>query len=243
MAEPGMRLCAWCWQRLATDVAAAPTLVAHLREIGKPYAQTAPPADTRSWRDPAETPLRPAAWDAADDIHAILAAYAHLVLEEHPLGSRMTGPDETRVILTSTVKHLDPDVFPPLPGEPTAWIRPPEVAGLVTPDATVRLVTWLTPQLPWCATRPWAAVMRREIATTVASTTARWPTADIIEGEHRVPMPCPSCDQRTLTYTPPSWAHSPFKASCSNPDCARVWSEDEWEWLLTMATKGTRRSA
>ena len=213
-------LCDWCFQRLTADVAAAPALVHHLREIGKPYAQVQPPSGGKSYRDPAEGNILPAAWLAADEIHANLASWALLILEEHPLGERMVGPDEA-----------------------SAWhTRYGTVAGVRTADATTALVRWLTPQLDWCAGQEWASVMRSEVSSIIATTTARWPMAESTERPRDVAMPCPRCDLLSLTYAPPSFATQPFKVSCGNPDCARVWSEDEWEWLVTMVTAGERRA-
>lgn len=219
-AEHGT-LCAWCWQRLNADVAGAPRLVAHLREIGKPAAQAAPPSDTQTHRDPAEGSILPAAWVAADELHAMLASWALLILEEHPSGARMAGPDEVGAWHTAYGATV----------------------GVRTPAATARLCAWLTPLLPWCAEQEWAAEMRREVGEAVATMSARWPTPDMVEPPHAVPMPCPACGWRSLVYAPPSVAGAAFRVSCSNPDCARVWSEDEWEWFVTMMTKGERMRA
>ena len=82
--------------------------------------------------------------------------------------------------------------------------------------------------------------MRREMSELIATTSARWPTASMVERERRIPMPCPKCEHMSLTYAPPSFYTQPFKVSCSMPDCARVWSEDEWTWLVTMVAKGER---
>lgn len=214
-------LCAWCYNRMRADIATIPHLVRHLREIGQPHAQNAPPSDTRTYNDPAEASVLPAAWGAADELHAMLASWALLLLEEHPNGNQMAGPDERG-----------------------AWhTRYGTVVGIAHVKATERLVDWLTPWLEWCAGREWAAEMRSEVATLVATTSARWPTASMVEPERTVAMPCPRCEMLSLVYTPPSAERAPFKVSCTNPDCARVWTEDEWEWLVNMVTKGGKVEA
>lgn len=216
-AEHGT-LCRWCYQRLASDVAIVPDLVAHLRIIGAPHAQTNPPADGKSYRDPAEGNILPPAWTAADELHAMLASWALLVLEEHPNGVQMAGPDEAG-----------------------AWhTRYGTVVGIAHINATVRLVQWLSTQLDWCARQPWAAEMRREVCDAVATTSARWPTATMVEEARAVAMPCPRCEMLSLRYAPPSEYRQPFQVTCINPDCARVWTEDEWAWLVKMVTEGEK---
>jgi len=214
-------LCDWCFQRMTADVAAAPDLVAHLRVIGAPHAELAPlRVGIRTPKDAAETSILPAAWLAADEIHANLASWALLILEEHPNGEHMAGPDEVG-----------------------AWhTRYGTTVGIAHVKATAALTRWLLPQLEWCAGQEWAAEMRREVSSMVATISARWPTASMVEPEQNLPQRCPRCSWLSLTYTPQSEYGQPFKVSCSNPDCARVWSEDEWEWLVTMVTAGERRA-
>lgn len=211
-AEVGT-LCAWCHQRLTADVASTPDLIAHLRVIGAPHAELAPlRVGIHSPKDAAESSILPAAWTTADEVHAMLASWALLILEEHPHGQQMTGPDEVG-----------------------AWhTRYGTTVGIAHVKATAALVRWLLPHLDWCAGQEWGAEMRREVGSMVATTAARWPTAAMVEPEHALPQPCPSCDHHSLRYSPPSEYRQPFKVSCTDPDCARVWSEDEWEWFALM---------
>jgi hypothetical protein len=104
-AEEGV-LCAWCWRRLTTDLAAVPALVVHLREIGKPMAQTNPPGDGRSYRDPAESTVIPAAWLEADSLESLVSSWVLLVIEEHP-NQPMRGPNAA-----------------PWYGDQVAWLTP-----------------------------------------------------------------------------------------------------------------------
>ncbi|MBK5248130.1 MAG: hypothetical protein JJE50_01650 [Actinomycetales bacterium] len=211
-AEYG-NLCAFCFQRLQSDVATAPALVAHLREIGEPYAQVAPPSDTRTYRDPAEGGILHVAWGAADEIHADLASWALLILEEHPNGSQMRGPDETG-----------------------AWhTRYGTTVGVVVAEATVRLCTWLRPLLPWCAAQEWAAEMRREVGALIATTSARWPMQDS-QARAVVGVRCARCGFESLDYTPTKGADLPFDVRCVNPECGRIYTEAEWDAALAKMT-------
>lgn len=274
LAEVG-RLCAWCAQRLTADVAAAPALVRQLREeIGA--ASSAPDAGVRGRGDPALRSILSAAVGAADEIHVLLAHYARLILEEHPNGRRMTGPDETgthrsmttlaeyqgqtylrRSTIAGLAHHLGSRtqngkhpgvsvheaIAPVLDAddEPIRYlitVRRADVPRVA--DPTSRLVQWLMPWLPWCAEQKWAGVMRQEIGSLIATTTARWPTEDY--DERPVPgVECPRCQQLGLTYTPPRWATAPFKVACSNPECGRVFSEDEWTRLVGLLEIAERR--
>lgn len=230
VAEHG-NLCSWCWQRLCSDVAATPALVAHLREVGEPHAGRKPLSDDiRSPSDPAEADILSAAIDAADELHANLASWALLVLEEYGGGGVLTGPDETGWWQSRTHTKADPET-----GELYVSHRRP--VGLRTPDptATHRLVAWLTPYLEWCAEQEWAAEMRTEVGSMVATTTARWPTTDY-RTRPVTGVSCARCDQRTLTYTPTTFYRAQFKVTCTNPECGRIYTEDEWDAAIAKLT-------
>jgi len=227
-AEYG-NLCAWCWQRLCSDVAAAPALVQHLREVGEPHAGRKPMSDdVRSPNDPAEADMLSAAIDAADEIHAGLASWAMLVLEERE--GVEDGPDQTDWWQSRTHTKTDPET-----GELYVSHRRP--VGIRKPDdaATRRLVAWLTPHLPWCAERVWAAEMRSEIASMIATTTARWPTTDY-RTRPVTGVACARCHQRSLTYTPTTYYRAQFKVTCTNPECGRIYTEDEWDATIAKLT-------
>lgn len=250
-AEFGL-LCAFGWQRLNADVVDAPGLVRHLRDMaaiedeatigslppGRPTmfeidgkwvpihlghrslahltSQTPglkPPSDTRSHLDPAEGAILSTAVDAADELHATLTSWAMLILEKHPHGSRMTGPDPRGAWLTQYGA----------------------TAGIRDPEATARLVRWLLPLLPWCSEQEWAGEMRRELSEMIATTKARWPMDDTRTRPIR-DTPCPRCDRIALTYTPPAVYRAPFVVACSNPECGRIFTEDEWERLAGLVT-------
>lgn len=220
-AEYG-NLCAWDWQRLNADVIDTPALVRHLHAEAEPHAGTKPPGDGRTYNDPSEGSVVSPAITAADEIHALLAAYAHLVLEEHPDGHRMAGPDERGVWRSENTWHRN---------EYGTYLRPSTPAGIRDPEATARLVKWLLPQIPWCSEQPWAGEMRTEIAATVRTTMARWPTADT--QQRAVPgVQCTSCARLSLVYTPTTGFRLPFHVACTNPDCGRVYTEDEYDGAI-----------
>ncbi|BDZ40806.1 hypothetical protein GCM10025865_01050 [Paraoerskovia sediminicola] len=90
-------------------------------------------------------------------------------------------------------------------------------------------VAWLENRLEWCSRQEWAPDMRRELCSTIATLTARWPTEDSVQPPRSLDVPCPLCEQVSLVYAPPSFAGQPFAVGCQNPDCARTFSEDEWQ--------------
>lgn len=102
------------------------------------------------------------------------------------------------------------------------------------------VVAWLTPHLEWAAGQEWAGEMARELRRDISTGRTRWPMPEDVEPARTVDAACPRCDQISLTYTPPREAATPFVVACSNPECARVFSEDEWDRFkaLILATKG-----
>lgn len=230
-AEYG-HLCAWCWQRLHADLIDAPQLVTHLRHIATPTAGARPLNHDPRRGDPAEQDLLSGAVDAADEIHANLASWVLLILEEHP--ERLNGPDRAGWWITHGRDDIDPDT-----GE--AYTSDPRPAGTRDPAATGRLVTWLLPHMPWVARQDWAVDMRAEVSTLIRTTMARWPTAET--RVRPVPdVPCPRCDHIALTYTPPAAYRAPFKVACSNPECGRVFTEDEWAALVFHVARAEKRA-
>jgi hypothetical protein len=206
-------LCAWCWQRLQSDVATAPAVVAHLREVGEPAAQAAPPSDTQAHGDPSEGAILPAAWGAADELHADLASWALLILEQHPAAATFAGPNEVG-----------------------AWhTRYGTVVGVLHEEATTNLARWLIPLLPWCSEQEWAAEMRRELGSLTATTLARWPMQDTRTRE--VPgIRCVRCGEASLVYTPTAGYKLPFHVACTSPDCGRIYTEAEYDAALAKMT-------
>lgn len=229
-AEYG-NLCPWCWQRLHADTIDAANLVKHLRFIAEPDAAAKPPSDGRSHGDPAEADLIPDAINAADEIHSTLAAYAQLVIEEHPHGHVMRGPDLRGVWITQATIHTD---------EYGTYIQKATAAGIRDTEATTRLVKWLLPLLPWCAEQDWAGVMRSELASTISTTMARWPTAETRLVKVKDVL-CPRCDRASLTYMPPAYFRQELVIACVNPECGRVFREDEYARLIGLLDDAERK--
>jgi hypothetical protein len=203
------RLCAWCFQRLTGDVVDAPGLVRHLRLLAEPHAGTRPAGDGRGHIDPAHGSILSGAVDAADEVHACLASWVLLILEEHPNGAAMTGPDERGAWLTQYGS----------------------VVGVRDPEATARLVRWLLPQLAWCAEQEWAGEMRREVGSLIRTTLARWPMEDVRTLRIR-DLQCTACGHTSLMYTPTAGFELPFHVSCTHPECGRMYTEDEYDGAI-----------
>lgn len=198
-------LCAWCWQRLRSDIAEIPTLITHLRAMGEPHAQAAPMSDDTHRGDPAEGTVLPAPWLEADSLESLLTSWARVIIEEHP-NQPMRGPNAA-----------------PWHGD---------------------IVDWITPHLEWAASQEWAHEMRRELSRDLATLKARWPTDDMTEPARHVPdVRCPRCNHVSLTYAPPTFHRQPFTVACGNPDCARIFNEDEWAAFVMLATRPQRRTA
>lgn len=220
-------LCSWCWGRLQSVVRTLPSLVEHLFEVaGQPGSS---PSREDGVRRPAGPGcLWPEALSAADELHAMLAAWCVEVAEECPavasvppaVGSRFT---RARVM-------LDEDT-----GEP--FVSDSVVCGVRSPSATRALVVWLDPHLGWVASQPWSAVMLDELGAETARASARWPAE---EPERRVTdVRCPSCGAMSLVVQPPRVVGQEVQVSCRVPSCGRVLSEEDWgrarAWALEVA--------
>lgn len=221
-------LCDWCWQRLNADVVDSPSLARYLWAVARSGEVDRAGVAIRGG-DPAERTVIHPAIDALDGVHAVLASWAHLILEEHPNGHQMRGPDERAVRLTHTTKQLDPDEFPHMDDEPRFWVRSPEAAGVRNPEATSALVKWLLPLLRWCSEQEWAGEMRSEIANVVRTTAARYP---IEERTRPVPgITCPACGRVSLVFDPPTPERHTTQVNCATRGCGVIYSEDDFKRL------------
>lgn len=142
-----------------------------------------------------------------------------------------------------------------------AWIAADELESLVTSWARSVLdsyptplggwnqapwhgdaAAWLGPHLPHAAAQEFAPLMMQQITHDLATLHARWPTVDDVERTRDIPgVRCPRCDQVSLQYAPPTWERMPFKVSCQNDDCGRVFSEDEWQRLVALIERTERK--
>lgn len=218
------RLCGWCWQRLNADVVDTPALVRYLWALAH-SGETATVELKIHGGDLSEQGVIHGAVDAFDGLHACLASWAHLILEEHPDGARMAGPDERGVRSTgwSPAKVLAIDEL----AEP--YYVGPTVAGVREPEATSRLVRWLLPMLPWCAQQVWAAEMRREVADVVRTTAARFP---VTERTRAIPgVTCPVCERVSLVFDPPTVERHSAQVDCTTRGCGVVFTQEEFKRL------------
>jgi hypothetical protein len=110
--------------------------------------------------------------------------------------------------------------------------------------AAATVSRWLTPHLEWCAEQRWVPAMLRDLSRELSTLRARWPMPADVERARSVPgMRCPRCDQVSLEYSPPTWERMPFRVSCQNQDCARVFNEDEWDRLVGLVARAERKPA
>lgn len=197
-ADDDLAVCRWHARRMEDAVAGLITLVPHLREIGKPYAQSvAPNDDTFSRGDPAEHVNIPAAWMAADELTNELLGWVRATLEESPRA--LSWPDRK-----------------PWKGDVTRW-------------ALDHMRDMLA--------LPFAGTMVSELVELIATTRHRWPTADDVAPVEPLAMPCPRCEHKSLIRRPPRYAGDPRRIECNSPDCARIYTEDEYDRLVAIALR------
>lgn len=205
-AEHGT-LCAWCHTQLTRAVADIPKVVAHLREMaeGAAAASAMPLTDDVIMRgDPAHSTVLHAAWLDADELESIIASWAHIVIEEHPV-QPMRGPNSA------------------------PWFGD--------------VVAWLTPHLAWVCEQEWAFEMRRDLSDLLGAIRHKFPSAEDVEPVKPLDIPCPGCELVSLIHTPPRYAGQATRVECTDPDCARVFSEDEWDEIRVAAIYGVGKVA
>lgn len=203
------RLCPWDWQRLHADIVDSPALVRYLWALAHCGETTSPDNLNIRGGDPSERGVLHTALDALNGLHACLASWAHHILEEHPNGSQMAGPDQHGVWSTTT--------------------EPPETVGIRDPEATSQLVRWLLPQLRWCADQEWVGEMRREIGDVVRTTAARFP---VTERTRTIPgVECTVCHRVSLAYDPPTLERRTVQVNCTSPGCGVIFTEAEFARL------------
>lgn len=202
-------VCARCQTRLGAAIRTTPALVDWLRQQLDP-TQTA--SDRVSGTHAPPAPLNVAAVADADDLHAMLASWALLHLEEHP--DNLSGPRLGGTLRTTTG----------------------DVAGVLSAAGnapTVELCRWLNTHLPWALDREWAGVYVSEVTERVAVLRARYP--DDERSRAILDVPCPRCDRLSLVYHPPAWAGSRIQVICEHYECGAEIPEDRWGLFIRLA--------
>lgn len=228
-AEP-LLVCVHHRARVVSALAAAPDLVAHLRECVIPgKASTGDPTGTRS-SSAAPAPLSVAAVSDADDVHAMLMSWALEVRRLHPSHPvpPMAGSDVRPQTSTRTA-------------DGAAVVVDAQVVGLTStapPETTTWVTRWLLDWLHWALCQPaLAAALATEIPAVIGRIRARWPIED---RDAALAVPCPACDLRTLIRHVPRWASAPVTVTCSA--CTWVADEDRYDWLIRLAREAATRA-
>ena len=229
------------WHALATRdaVASCPDVVGHLRDHVTPGAAT---GDDRGGTRDAPAPLSVAAVNAADDLHATLASWALLILEEHP-GS-LHGPDWSGSdVRPASTRRLEGDYvgrgllrrYVPGPRQ----YDPARVAGLAAGRGSgpTRLVaTWMLRHLDWALRQPWAGVLADELPAKVDGLRRQWPTS---ERPQHLPQPCPACQLKAVERRAPSCQGAPVTISCLA--CGHLIPEEHYGLMTRLVATVARR--
>ena len=224
LALDGLQVCGWHARRTRWAIAQAPDVVGHLREHVEPGSATGDRVGGS--RTPPE-PLSLDAVAAADDLHAALASWVLLVLEEHP--DRLDGPgwQGSAVRPASKRRVLGEVVYQ---ASRVVGLRG-DTAGDTAP--TRRLATWLLRHLDWALAQPWALELATEMPEQISRLHAAWPTS---EHATRLGLPCPGCGLLTLVRWAPRWQGAPVTIACERIACAAVVPEEKYPWLARLAT-------
>lgn len=233
LAEFGT-LCMACHGRLTRDLIQAPALVEYLRGMLTPGQPGTESRVTSTREQPSVLNL--ATVDGADELHAALASWAHLVVEEHP--GRLVGPDlrGSWVTQASRRRFLPPGLTAEQQVTYGVQYLPAVVAG-VKPRArtnpTKTLTAWLLAHAEWIERQPWAAEMVREIGGTIATLRARFPQAE--QSQHVTDEQCPNCERvGTLVYNPPTQEGGKIMVQCEHPSCGHLIPEERWGIFVAM---------
>ncbi len=205
-------LCGRCWSNLQRDVRTAPSIVDWIREHVAPSSQWGERVNSKEIDAPA--PLTVTAVDDADWLHAQLASWALLVMEE--LGLNPIAPRRQRRSRDGTVVGLMPDS-----------------------DATTSVARFLDTHLEWCARQVWAGDMVNEVGREVRTLLARYPQAE--RSRHLDNARCPACERTSMVYTPPAWLGSDVLVQCEHYSCGCIVPEDHWGLFMAMVIEDKRQ--
>ena len=215
-------ICEWHQERVREALNYAPKLIAHIRDHVQPGASNSvrPAEKGKGFSPPA--PLNISAVSDADDLHAELASWALLIMEEHP--SRLHGPgwNGADVRPASTRRSNGERIYDPARVVGLAASADP----LLTTHAICR---WIARQLPWAITQEWAGALTEELTDRVSRMRARWPM-----DERRVflPVPCQACARLTLTRSAPAEPGDPVTIACVAVDCNEVIPPEKYDFMI-----------
>jgi len=200
---PGLAVCWRCYYRLVDALTRAPDLVAHIRDHVTPGSAVRQEG-TRGKRPAPPAPLNVTAVADADDLHALLASWAGVILTDHP--DHLTGPSWSGTRLLPARRRPNTPVY-----------LDPEPAGLTTTGdwhATAAVTRWIYTHHEWALTQEWAGDLTTEVTTLVATLRGRYP---VEERPTYTGAPCPNCGRPSLIrYAPTCW-QGPVTITCA--DC------------------------
>jgi hypothetical protein len=230
-------LCARCWGNLQRDVRTAPSIVDWIREHVIPSGQQAlmqestvkirgPRTDSEGafyigLASPGHSaegrePLHASAVDDADELHAELASWALLILEQHPSALNPRRPIGQRRNHAGEVVGIMPDS-----------------------DATTSVCKFLVTHLEWAAEQEWIGDMVTEIGKLVRTFLARYPQAE--RSRYLQDVRCPACERTSMTYTPPAWAGQDTLVQCDHHACGCIVPEKNFGLFMAMIAEDKKR--
>lgn len=87
-------------------------------------------------------------------------------------------------------------------------------------------VAYLLTHLDWASGQDaWIGDMVTELTRAVFGLRTRWDGNDHAPKPQPIREPCPRCDHFTLEHPD----HERYHVHCTNDDCARIWSREQWE--------------
>ena len=236
-AEFGV-LCRGCHRRLTRALADVPDLVLHLRAHVAPSWQVSDGGSVSGTRE-APAPLSLDAVDAADELVAAVASWVVEVLEVHPEIPRIVVVDgrERRVVERIVPPPRLDDVrwsrsYTQVDVDGRVYVQRPRPIGAQAEDNyahgdVVRdLCSWLRRHLGWIEEQAWSPALARELDDLVRTDLARWPFEP--RGHRIEQVPCPSCENLTLWWSPPSAYLHESVVRCEREDCLHEIPEVSW---------------